>query len=114
MLVTERADALWLAPFVPSAWLADGRTLRVDNAPTRFGRVSYHIDSHVAQGTIEVKLTPPTEQPPKAIVLRLRHPEGKPLRSVTVNGKPWRNSSPKEGTITLAPSGGPMVIQANY
>lgn len=114
MLVTERADALWLAPFVPSAWLADGRTLRVDNAPTRFGRVSYRIASHVAQGTIEVKLTPPTDQPPKAIVLRLRHPEGKPIRSVTVNGKPWRNSSPKEGTITLAPSAGPLVIQANY
>ena len=43
MLVTERGDQLWLAPFITSNWLKDGQTLSVSNAPTRFGPVSYQI-----------------------------------------------------------------------
>ena len=37
MLVTERGDELWLAPFITSNWLKDGQTLSVSQAPTRFG-----------------------------------------------------------------------------
>ena len=50
MLVTERGDQLWLAPFITSNWLKDGQTLSVSNAPTRFGPVSYEIESHLAEG----------------------------------------------------------------
>ena len=32
----------------------------------------------------------PTRNPPKEIRLRFRHPQEKPLASVTVNGKPWK------------------------
>ena len=60
MLITERGDELWLAPFVTHHWLKDGMKVAVRNAPTRFGKVSYSITSAAAQGQIEavVQLPP--------------------------------------------------------
>jgi len=86
MLVMERGEALWLAPFVTGNWLKDGMTVAVVNAPTRFGPVSYRITSSVRKGFIEAVIEPPTRRPPQALVIRLRHPEGKRIRAVTVNG----------------------------
>jgi hypothetical protein len=82
MLVMERDDQLWLAPLVTNNWLKDGMVISVGNAPTTFGKVSYRITSHVDKGSIEVVIEPPKRNPPKEIVIRLRHPEGKPIRSV--------------------------------
>ena len=88
MLLTERGDELWLAPFVTNNWLKDGMTVAVRNAPTRFGEVSYRIRSSAARGLIEAAIEPPLRNPPECLVLRLRHPEGKPMRAVTVDGRP--------------------------
>ena len=82
MLVMERGDQLWLAPFVTNNWLKDGMVVAVSDAPTQFGKVSYRIESHVGEGLVNVTVEPPRRNPPKEIVIRLRHPEGKPIRSV--------------------------------
>ena len=99
MLVMERGEQLWLAPFVTNNWLKDGMVVGISNAPTRFGKVSYRITSHVAKGHIEVTIEPPKRNPPKEIVIRLRHPEGKPIRSVkgakgTIEGDTIRLKGP--------------------
>ena len=65
MLVMERGEELWLAPFVTDQWLRDGMTVGVKDAPTFFGPVGYTITSHTAQGYIEAEIQPPTRQPPK-------------------------------------------------
>ncbi|MHC4671677.1 MAG: NPCBM/NEW2 domain-containing protein [Planctomycetota bacterium] len=91
MLVMERGDELWLAPFVTNNWLKDGMEIKVSNAPTCFGPVSYQIDSSVADGYIEATIEPPNRSRPEALVLRIRHPEGKPMRSVQVNGANHRD-----------------------
>ena len=66
MLVTERGDQLWLAPFITSNWLKDGQTLTVSNAPTHFGPVSYQIESHLAEGYIRATIHPPVRQAPSS------------------------------------------------
>ncbi|MDX9973849.1 MAG: NPCBM/NEW2 domain-containing protein, partial [FCB group bacterium] len=86
MLVMERGDELWLAPFVTDQWLKDGMRVAASQAPTLFGNVDFAITSHVAQGAIEATITPPTRLAPKAIVLRLRHPEGKPCVGADITG----------------------------
>jgi len=48
MLVTERDRELWLAPLVTSNWFGSGMVLAVSNAPTRFGAVTYRIQSTLA------------------------------------------------------------------
>ena len=102
MLAMEHGDQLWLAPFVTSNWLKDGMVVAVRDAPTRFGKVSYRITSHAAKGFIEMTVEPPRRNPPKEIVIRLRHPEGKRMRSVTLNGRPHKGFDPDKETITLA------------
>jgi hypothetical protein len=114
MLVTERGDQLWLAPFITCNWLKDGQTLSVSNAPTRFGPVSYHLESHLAQGYIRATIHPPTRETPSRIVLRLRHPEGDQIRSVEVNGKPQRDFDKAKGLVRLKPSGQTLELQVFY
>jgi hypothetical protein len=104
MLVMERGDELWLAPFATSAWLKDGQRIAVTGAPTSFGRVSYTIQSAVSQQRIDATIEPPARKLPARIVLRVRHPEGKPMQSVTVDDKPHLDFDPRKETVTLTPS----------
>jgi hypothetical protein len=114
MLVQERGEDLWLAPFVTDQWLKDGERISVKNAPTRFGKASYEITSRLAQGFIETRVEPPTRERPRQIVLRLRHPEGKPVQSVTVNGKRHSAFDHDQGLVRLASHQGAAVIRVAY
>jgi hypothetical protein len=77
MLVHERGDELHLLAAVPDGWLADGKEIRVLNAPTHFGPMSL-----CAKGTaagVQIDCSPPKRSPPKRIVLHLpelRRPVG--------------------------------------
>jgi hypothetical protein len=114
MLLTERGDQLWLAPFVTSNWLKDGMVVAVTNAPTRFGAVSYCITSHVGEGFVEAQIQPPSRTTPAALVLRLRHPDGKPIRVVTVNGKRHSRFDPLKNTVHIQSPAKEIVVQARY
>lgn len=114
MLVQERGRELWLAPFITSNWLRDGERVAVKNAPTSFGSVSYEISSCVAQGFIEARIEPPTRRAPKQIVLRLRHPDGKRIRSVTVNGKRHTTFDPASETVVLKPYASVIYLRAGF
>lgn len=114
MLVQERGDELWLAPFVARNWLEDGKTVSVENSPTAFGPVSYRIHSAVDRDVIEATVEPPTLRSPEHIILRLRHPAGKPIRTVTIGGKPHADFDAKAETIRLAPGAGPSTLVVQY
>jgi len=112
MLVREQTDRLLLAQAVPQHWLADGKQVNVENAPTRFGNVSYTIDSHVDEGRISVTLDPPKRNPPAGIVLHLRHPARKPIKAATVNGVPIKQFG--NGTVTLGNVKGQTNVEVRY
>ncbi len=114
MFVSERGDELWLAPFVTNHWLKDGMKVSIGNAPTRFGKVGYTITSNAAKGEIEAVVQLPEKCAAKKVVLRLRHPDGKPMQSVTVQGEPHKDFDPRKETITLAPAGGTITVRAKY
>jgi hypothetical protein len=114
MLVTERGDQLWLAPFITSNWLKDGRSLSVSNAPTRFGPVSYQVESHLSEGYIRAAIQPPMRQPPSQIVLRLRNPEGTPIRSTRVNGKRHSGFDKASGLVRLKPIDQTLNLEVVY
>ncbi len=114
MLLQERADELWLAPFVTRNWLKDGMIVRCQNAPTIFGPAGYEIRSSIADGVIEAVIDPPTTRPPSQMVLRLRHPDEKPIRTVTVDGKPHENFDPATEIIRFSPGPSQMTIRVEY
>jgi hypothetical protein len=114
MLVQERGEELWLAPFATSNWLRDGQCISVRNAPTRFGKVSYEINSHLAQGFIEARIEPPKRHPPGRIVLRVRHPDGKRIQSVTVNEKRHRSFDSEDESISIKPTAFSITVRAQF
>ncbi len=87
MLVREEGDQLILAQAAPKPWLEQGKSICVEDAPTHFGPMSYQIQSQVEQGKIVVTIDPPKRSAPAAIVLCVRHPQGKAIRAVRVNGQ---------------------------
>ncbi|MBM4435673.1 MAG: hypothetical protein FJ029_00260 [Actinobacteria bacterium] len=103
MLVNELSgdDMLFIGQAIPHAWLADGKRIRVERAPTYFGTVSFSIESRASANEIAVTLDPPTRHRPGALLVRLRHPEQRPLQSVTLNGGVWSDFDAKKEWVRL-------------
>ena len=114
MLVMERGNDLWLAPLITTNWLTNGKKLAITDAPTRFGPVSYRLESRIADGCILASITPPTRKPPAQIVLRLRHPEHKRIRSVLLNGKRHTAFDARAELVRIAPTGASLDLQVFY
>jgi hypothetical protein len=81
MLVHERPGELDLAFATPRRWLAAGNRVAVRGLPTRFGPVSYSIDS--GDRSLSVSVEVPSRSPPHGLRLRLRLPDGQTIGMVT-------------------------------
>ena len=114
LLVMEDGPSLWLARATPRAWLEQGKRIKVRNAPTYFGTVAYEIVSDVDHGTITATIEIPARKPPHAVLLRLRHPQRKPIKSVTVNGKAWSDFDPVREVVHLRELRGPVRVESAY
>jgi len=114
MLAMEIGDVLWLAKATPRAWLEQGKKISIKNAPTHFGTLGYEIVSDVDNGKINATVEMPARKAPKEVVLRFRHPKSAPIKSVTVNGKPWTEFNKDKETITLKGLAGTVAVTAQY
>ena len=108
-------DTLLLLQAVPRLWLADGKQIVVARAPTWFGPLTMTVASHAAKGYIVAEIAVPQRRPPKTLLVRFRHPDGKPMRSVTVNGEEWREFEPaQEWVIISNPKTDRYTIKVEY
>ena len=114
LLVMEDGDSLWLARATPRAWLEQGKKISVKNAPTHFGTVGYEIVSDVDNGKITATVEMPSRNPPKSVLLRFRHPKALPIKSVTVNGRPWKDFDPAGEVISLHGLTGTVNVECRY
>jgi hypothetical protein len=114
MFALDRDGELWLAPMVTNRWLQNGMKIEIGSAPTRFGPASYKITSAVAEGHIDAEIQPPTLGTPKALVIRLRHPDGKPMKAVTVDGKPHQDFDAGKEIVRIAPTTEHVTVRAEY
>jgi hypothetical protein len=114
MFVTERGTELWLAPFVTNNWLKDGLSVGAKTVPSDFGDVTFRITSHVNQGYIDAEIAVPALRTPSEIVLRLRHPDGKKIKSVTVNGQPTASFDNDKDIVRIKPEGKTLSVRAQY
>jgi hypothetical protein len=112
MLVREDGDRLWIGQAVPRHWMADGNTLEVKEAATAFGPVSLSIRPHPGRGRIEIEWTAPERRTPKAVLLRLREPSGRKIKSVKVNGRPVRSFT--HDTVEIKSPRGVLAVEVAY
>lgn len=117
ILVFEELEAqrLWLAKAIPREWLEDGKVTRVNRAPTRWGTVSYSLVSQLERGTIAATLQLPPRGLSVETWLRLRAPDARPMRAVTLNGQPWNRFDPaRELVFVPAATGGKIELVVSY
>ena len=93
------ARGLELAFSTPRPWLGDGKTIRVQDAPTSFGPVSYSIERHGSR--VHVTVDMPASPAPRSLRLRLRLPNGDRIASVRAAGLSIPFDA-KSGTIDLS------------
>ena len=102
MLIRETEDgALLLLQATPRKWLEEGNSIEVQRAPTYFGPISMKLESSAASGKIVAEITTPARSRPKSLILRLRHPDAKPIQKVSVNGRDWRDYDPKKEWLKI-------------
>ncbi|MHB1459029.1 MAG: hypothetical protein ACYC0V_19135, partial [Armatimonadota bacterium] len=114
LLVMEERQNLWIARATPREWLEQGKKISVKNAPTHFGMTSYEITSDVEHNTIKAQVQMPDRTQPATMLLRLRHPSAKPIKSVTVNGVNWTAFDKNKETIQIHGKTGTVMIEVKY
>jgi hypothetical protein len=86
---------------IPNRWLADGKEIHLARVPTHYGPIWLDVASRVAGGRIEARLRIEPRGELRSIELHLFHPQGRPIRSATLNGKPL---APRNGqALVFAP-----------
>jgi hypothetical protein len=89
MLVLDDSDAdrLYFAKGVPRDWVASGREIRIDQAPTRWGRVNFKMVAKPADKRVVATVELARAGAPRELHVKLRLPIQSPLETVTVNGR---------------------------
>jgi hypothetical protein len=115
MLVREWDDhTLVLMQAAPRAWLEEGKRIAVKRAPTWVGNVSYEVRSAAASGKIHASVELNAREKGASLLLRIRHPEGKPMRRVTVNGKAWTDFDVQKEWVKIPEVSGKYEVEAEY
>jgi hypothetical protein len=115
MFVHEQGADLYLGQAIPRYWLAHGNTVGIEHAASHFGPLSLRLRSQADGGQITAVLVPPERNRPHSIYLRLRHPQGKPIRSVTLNGANYdRFDAQKEWIVLPGTLRGTQEVVARY
>jgi hypothetical protein len=110
-----QSGTLWLAKSTPREWLGDGQHIKISDAHTRWGIVSYALTSHLQQRTIDARISLPTSPFQVPVHLRLRVLNGFRMQRVTLNGKQLSTFDPESETVII-PKGskGKIEIQIQY
>jgi hypothetical protein len=100
MLVFEasNSETLYLGKAIPREWFASGQPIRIDGAPTRWGKVDLSLQGGGEKVT--GKVTFHGEGRPGEVQLSLRLPKGVKVKSVRLGGKTVKLAG---DTVTFKP-----------
>ena len=90
MLVFEDSDddKLYLGKGLPRDWVGSGKEIRIDQAPTRWGRVNFKMAANPAAKRVSSTVELARSGAPKELQVKFRLPAQNALQRVSVNGKP--------------------------
>ena len=111
LLVFEdpESETLWLARATPRAWLEDGKTIAVEAASTRWGRIGYTIASQLKSNMIRATLDLPATGIAAEIRLRLRAPGDRRVQSAKLDGRPLHID--EDGETVIVPPGASKRVE---
>jgi hypothetical protein len=108
MLVLEDSDSdrLYFGKGLPRSWVGSGKEIKIDLAPTRWGRVSFAMKTKPESNNVTAHIALSQPAGPKELSLKMRLPLRNELQSVTVNGQNANLEGPRGDTIVIKPQGG--------
>jgi len=56
----------------------------------------------------------PSRNPAERALISFRHPKARPIKSVTVNGRPWFDFDPTSGEVSVPGSWRDVTVTASY
>ena len=103
MLVLEDSDEdrLYLGKGIPREWVASGKEIKIEQAPTRWGRINFNLTKPEEKSVVaRVALARPGM--PKELHVKLRLPAENTFRSIAVNGRPASLGGPHNDTVIIS------------
>ncbi|MGI8966461.1 MAG: hypothetical protein ACR2H1_10305, partial [Limisphaerales bacterium] len=94
-----KPETLRLAFATPKRWLENGKSFKIERAPTAFGPVSLKMESRLNQGEILAEVRLPERNAPEKIFLRARAPDGWKIISAQSSDKKFE--ADEKGTVNL-------------
>lgn len=107
MLVFEDndKDRLHFGRAIPRDWVATGKPIGIEKAPTRYGAVSYRLETREDGALVATILLAPTGKPPQELHVTFRAPIGKTISSVDVNGNAGTLGGDRKDAAIIVPDG---------
>jgi hypothetical protein len=104
MLVLEDSDQdiLYLGKGLPRAWVVSGERIGIENAPTRWGRVSFELRAETSTTSITGRVRLAAVGKPGQVHLKLRLPRQHRLSRVSVNGNATKVGGPGHDTLIIS------------
>jgi len=103
MLVLEDSDEdrLYLAKGVPREWVVSGQEIGIEQAPTRWGRVSFRLRAKPGANAIAGNVELGGTKVPREVHFKLRLPTNSSLKTITVNGRPTTLGGIHKDTVVI-------------
>lgn len=107
MLVLEDSDEprLYLGKGLPRDWVASGKRIGIAQAPTRWGKVSFHLQAQPEKKVVVGRVELARAGEPREVQVKFRVPPGQALQSATVNGQPAAFAGPHHDTVSFQTRG---------
>jgi hypothetical protein len=104
-----RPETLRLCFATPKRWMEDGKTIRLQKAPTTFGPVSVVVRSELKKGRCTADVDLPSRNKPEKVLFRARIPDGWHIDSASCNDKSVKVDD--KGTVDLTSFNGQARLQ---
>jgi len=114
MFVYERHGLLHLGRAIPRAWFAGEESFGATRLWTMAGVVSITYRPCLETGIIEAEIDLDLRHTPERLLIRFRHPEQQPVRSVEVNDCPHTAFDAASGDVALSPVSGKVYVVVTY
>ena len=94
-------DRLYLAKGVPRAWVASGLPIRIDQAPTRWGRVNLNLQNKPESKSVVASVELARAGAPRELHVKLRMPLANAVKTATANGRPATIGGEHHDTVII-------------
>jgi hypothetical protein len=114
LFVYGNHDGLFLGRAIPRSWFAQPQPIGLENVRTRWGKVSVTYFPGEARDSIRAKIDLNLATTPPRTLVRFRHPDKRPIKTVTVSGHDHKAFDARKEDVDLTGLSGSLEIVVRF